>query len=54
MEEKTESQKQINELSPDEYYTRQGRADSLLIATVCVWAMATVGIGLLIYLFIFE
>ena len=54
MEEKTESQEQTNELSPDEYYTRQGRADSLLIATVCVWAMAAIGMGMLIYLFIFE
>ena len=54
MEEKTESQKQTNELAPDEYYTRQGRADSLLIATMCAWAMVAIGMGMLIYLFIFE
>ena len=53
MEQKTKSQKQINELSPDEYYTRQSRADSLLIAAICVLGLAAIGLGLTVYLFIF-
>jgi ABC-type enterochelin transport system substrate-binding protein len=51
---KEQTEEQINEMYPDEYYSRQGRVDSFLIATTCVWAMAAIGMGMLIYLFIFE
>jgi len=51
---KSKSQKQTYEMPSNEYYSRQGRADSFLIATMCVWAMAAIGMGMLIYLFIFE
>jgi hypothetical protein len=51
---KSKSQKQADDMVYTEYYSRQGRVDSFLIATTCVWAMAAIGMGMLIYLFIFE
>jgi len=51
---KRKSQEQINEMYPDEYYTRQSRVDSFMIVTTIVWIVTAIALGLLAYLFIFE